>query len=143
MLGERGVNGKVNIEVGVKGTNIRDKVTFDVIPIPDPIASLNNRPKRTKLPRKAIAAGKITAAFADQRLAQALELEVEQFTVQIGAKTHTVKGSDRFDGTAKNAIVKLARKGERITISNIRASSRKYKKKIFIPINVVSLTVAD
>tara|TARA_B100000029_G_scaffold292605_2_gene286101 strand:+ start:506 stop:2134 length:1629 start_codon:yes stop_codon:yes gene_type:complete len=143
MLGERGVNGKVNIEVGVKGSNIRDKVTFDVIPIPDPIAAFNNRPKRTKLGRKQIAAGKVTAAFADQRLAQALELEVEQFTIQIGAATHTVKGRNTMDTKAKNAIVKGARKGERITISNIRATSRKYKKKIFIPINVVSLTVAD
>ena len=145
MKGERGKGGKVDIVVGLKGSNITAKQTFDVIPLPDPLASLNGRPKRTKLPRKMIANGKITAAFADKRIANALKLKVKQFTVQIGAKTHTVKASKdgEFDRTSKDAIVKLARKGERITISNIRATSPKYPKKTFIPINVVSLTVQD
>ena len=145
MKGERGKGGKVDIVVGLKGSNITAKQTFDVIPLPDPLASLNGRPKRTKLPRKMIANGKITAAFADKRIANALKLKVKQFTVQIGAKTHTVKAAKdgEFDKTSKDAIVKLARKGERITISNIRATSPKYPKKTFIPINVVSLTVQD
>ena len=116
-----------------------------MLPLPDPLASLNSNPKKTKLPRKLIANGKITAIFADKRIANALQLKVKQFTVQIGAKTHTVKASKNgeFDKTSRDAIVKLAMKGERITISNIRATSPKYPKKTFIPLNVVSLTVSD
>ena len=145
MVKERGKNGKVDIVVGLKGSNITAKQTFEVIPLPDPLASLNKNAKKTKLPRKMIANGRITAAFADRRIANALQLKVKQFTVQIGAKTHTVKASKNgeFDKTSKNAILQLAKKGERITISNIRATSSKYAKKTFIPINVVSLTVID
>ena len=147
MTGEKGKKNKsgdnvVDIVVGVKGTGVTSKVTFEVLDIPDPIASFNGKPKVTKSSRKRIATSRIQASFADPKLAKALKLDIESFVVKIGTAQKKVTGSSSFPKSIRDAIVKNARKNSVITIKEIVCTSKKYPKKNFLPLPI-SMEVVD
>ena len=147
MTGEKGKKNKsgdnvVDIVVGVKGTSVTSKVTFEVLDIPDPIASFNGKPKVTKSSRKRIATSRIQASFADPKLAKALKLDIESFVVKIGTAQKKVTGSSSFPKSIRDAIVKNARKNSVITIKEIVCTSKKYPKKNFLPLPI-SMEVVD
>ena len=147
MTGEKGKKNKagdnvVDIIVGVKGTGVTSKVTFEVLDIPDPIASFNGKPKVTKSSRKRIATSRIQASFADPKLAKALKLDIESFVVKIGTAQKKVTGSSSFPKSIRDAIVKNARKNSVITIKEIVCTSKKYPKKNFLPLPI-SMEVVD
>ena len=147
MKGEKGKKNKsgdnvVDIIVGVKGTGVTSKVTFEVLNIPDPIASFNGKPKVTKSSRKRIATSRIQASFADPKLAKALKLDIESFVVKIGTAQKKVTGSSAFPKSIRDAIVKNARKNSVITIKDIVCTSKKYPKKNFLPLPI-SMEVID
>ena len=147
MKGEKGKKNKsgdnvVDIIVGVKGTGVTSKVTFEVLNIPDPIASFNGKPKVTKSSRKRIATSRIQASFADPKLAKALKLDIESFVVKIGTAQKKVTGSSSFPKSIRDAIVKNARKNSVITIKDIVCTSKKYPKKNFLPLPI-SMEVID
>jgi gliding motility-associated protein GldM len=147
MKGEKGKKNKsgdnvVDILVGVKGTNVTSKVTFEVLNIPDPVASFNGKPRVTKSSRKRIATSKIQASFADPKLAKALKLDIESFVVKIGTAQKKVTGSSSFPKSIRDAIVKNARKNSVITIKDIVCTSKKYPKKNFLPLPI-SMEVID
>ena len=147
MKGEKGKKNKsgdnvVDIVVGVKGTGVTSKVTFEVLNIPDPIASFNGKPRVTKSSRKRIATSRIQASFADPKLAKALKLDIESFVVKIGTAQKKVTGSSSFPKSIRDAIVKNARKNSVITIKDIVCTSKKYPKKNFLPLPI-SMEVID
>ena len=147
MKGEKGKKNKagdnvVDIVVGVKGESVTSKVTFEVLKIPDPIASFNGKPKVTRSSRKRIATSKIMATFADPKLAKALKLDIESFIIKIGTRQEKVTGSSSFPKAIRNAIVKTARKGAMITIKDIVCNSKKYPKRKFLPLPI-SMEVVD
>ena len=147
MKGEKGKKNKagdnvVDIVVGVKGESVTSKVTFEVLKIPDPIASFNGKPKVTRSSRKRIATSKIMATFADPKLAKALKLDIESFVVKIGTAQKKVTGSSSFPKSIRDAIVKNARKNSIITIKDIVCTSKKYPKKNFLPLPI-SMEVVD
>ena len=147
MKGEKGKKNKsgdnvVDIVVGVKGTGVTSRVTFEVLNIPDPIASFNGKPRVTKSSRKRIATSRIQASFADPKLAKALKLDIESFVVKIGTAQKKVTGSSSFPKSIRDAIVKNARKNSVITIKDIVCTSKKYPKKNFLPLPI-SMEVID
>ena len=147
MKGEKGKKNKsgdnvVDIVVGVKGTGVTSRVTFEVLNIPDPIASFNGKPRVTKSSRKRIATSRIQASFADPKLAKALKLDIESFVVKIGTAQKKVTGSAAFAKSIRDAIVKNARKNSVITIKDIVCTSKKYPKKNFLPLPI-SMEVID
>jgi len=147
MKGEKGKKNKsgdnvVDIVVGVKGSSVTSKVTFEVLKIPDPIASFNGKPKVTRSSRKRIATSRIQASFADPKLAKALKLDIESFVVKIGTAQKKVTGSSSFPKSIRDAIVKNARKNSIITIKDIVCTSKKYPKKNFLPLPI-SMEVVD
>jgi len=147
MKGEKGKKNKagdnvVDIIVGVNGTGVTSRVTFEVLNIPDPIASFNGKPKVTKSSRKRIATSRIQASFADPKLAKALKLDIESFVVKIGTAQKKVTGSSAFPKSIRDAIVKNARKNSVITIKDIVCTSKKYPKKNFLPLPI-SMEVVD
>ena len=147
MKGEKGKKNKsgdnvVDIVVGVKGTGVTSRVTFEVLNIPDPIASFNGKPRVTKSSRKRIATSRIQASFADPKLAKALKLDIESFVVKIGTAQKKVTGSSSFPKSIRDAIVKNARKNSVITIKDIVCTSKKYPKKNFLPLPI-SMEVVD
>ena len=147
MKGEKGKKNKsgdnvVDIVVGVKGTGVTSRVTFEVLNIPDPIASFNGKPRVTKSSRKRIATSRIQASFADPKLAKALKLDIESFVVKIGTAQKKVTGSASFPKSIRDAIVKNARKNSVITIKDIVCTSKKYPKKNFLPLPI-SMEVID
>ena len=147
MKGEKGKKNKagdnvVDIVVGVKGESVTSTVQFEVLKIPDPIASFNGKPKVTRSSRKRIATSKITATFADPKLAKALKLDIESFVVKIGTAQKKVTGSSSFPKSIRDAIVKNARKNSIITIKDIVCTSKKYPKKNFLPLPI-SMEVVD
>ena len=147
MKGEKGKKNKsgdnvVDIVVGVKGTGVTSRVTFEVLNIPDPIASFNGKPRVTKSSRKRIATSRIQASFADPTLAKALKLDIESFVVKIGTAQKKVTGSSSFPKSIRDAIVKNARKNSVITIKDIVCTSKKYPKKNFLPLPI-SMEVVD
>jgi len=147
MKGEKGKKNKsgenvVDIVVGVKGSNIISTVQFEVLKIPDPIASFNGKPKVTRSSRKRIATSRIQASFADPKLAKALKLDIESFVVKIGTAQKKVIGSSSFPKSIRDAIVKNARKNSIITIKDIVCTSKKYPKKNFLPLPI-SMEVVD
>ena len=147
MKGEKGKKNKsgdniVDIVVGVKGEGVTSRVTFEVLNIPDPIASFNGKPRVTKSSRKRIATSRIQASFADPKLAKALKLDIESFVVKIGTAQKKVTGSSSFPKSIRDAIVKNARKNSIITIKDIVCTSKKYPKKNFLPLPI-SMEVVD
>jgi len=147
MKGEKGKKNKsgdnvVDIVVGVKGSSVTSKVTFEVLKIPDPIASFNGKPKVLRSSRKRIATSRIQASFADPKLAKALKLDIESFVVKIGTAQKKVTGSSSFPKSIRDAIVKNARKNSIITIKDIVCTSKKYPKKNFLPLPI-SMEVVD
>jgi gliding motility-associated protein GldM len=147
MKGEKGKKNKagdnvVDIVVGVNGTGVTSRVTFEVLNIPDPIASFNGKPRVTKSSRKRIATSRIQASFADPKLAKALKLDIESFVVKIGTAQKKVTGSASFPKSIRDAIVKNARKNSVITIKDIVCTSKKYPKKNFLPLPI-SMEVVD
>ena len=147
MKGEKGKKNKagdnvVDIVVGVKGESVTSKVTFEVLKIPDPIASFNGKPKVTRSSRKRIATSKIMATFADPKLAKALKLEIESFVIKIGVSQRKVTGSSSFPKAIRNSIVKNAKKNSIITIKDIVCNSKKYPKRKFLPLPI-SMEVVD
>jgi gliding motility-associated protein GldM len=147
MKGEKGKKNKsgdnvVDIIVGVKGSSVTSKVTFEVLKIPDPIASFNGKPKVLRSSRKRIATSRIQASFADPKLAKALKLDIESFVVKIGTAQKKVTGSSSFPKSIRDAIVKNARKNSIITIKDIVCTSKKYPKKNFLPLPI-SMEVVD
>jgi gliding motility-associated protein GldM len=147
MKGEKGKKNKagdnvVDIVVGVKGESVTSTVQFEVLKIPDPIASFNGKPKVTRSSRKRIATSRIQASFADPKLAKALKLDIESFVVKIGTAQKKVTGSSSFPKSIRDAIVKNARKNSIITIKDIVCTSKKYPKKNFLPLPI-SMEVVD
>jgi len=147
MKGEKGKKNKsgdrvVDIVVGVKGEGVTSSLQFEVLDIPDPIASFNGKPRVTKSTRKRISTSRITATFSDPKLAKALKLDIESFVIKIGTRQEKVTGTGSFPKSIRNAIVQNARKNSVITIKDIVCNSKKYPKRKFLPLPI-SMEVID
>ena len=143
MEGEVGIKGKVRIKVKDKVSGIvSPDVIFDVVPLPKPIASFSG--KGSSQSRQQIASGLVKGSFNNERLDKGLSLKVASFQVRIGLRNLGVvrNTGGRFNDRVKSEILK-ARRGEVISITNIRFNSQKIENgtKMLPPQNDVVLTV--
>ena len=109
------INVRGNLEGGEVAT---DNATFEIKPLPKPIANIAGFTDKFSYTRFALSTARIKAKF-DNAFAYQLDLSVFGFVVDVpGQPAVTVKGNV-FDDNAKNAL-RNARRGSIVTISDIK-----------------------